>query len=189
MRQTAKVQTKSRRFSLDIQSRWRGCEVRFDRFRIHAPSPPGAALPCASLDLERQARRAAQRRCQLAVAALNLRHQLVEALLAYDSLELGAIAVQRANVVDRDIVDLPGAALALERETQPDRLRALLHDMSARLRVILVGHVSLGDLDLLGRVVLDLVEVGVYEKRGKDRDEPLALIRPQRSPGLAHRQT
>ena len=31
-------------------------------------------------------------------------------------LELGAIAVQRAHVVDRDIVDLPDAALALERE-------------------------------------------------------------------------
>jgi hypothetical protein len=64
--------------------------------------------------LEGQTRRAAQRRCQLAVAALNLRHQLVEALLAHDPLELGAIAVQRAHVVDRDIVDLPGAALALE---------------------------------------------------------------------------
>jgi hypothetical protein len=49
--------------------------------------------------------------------------------------------------------------------------------------------VSLGDLDLLARVVLDLVEVGVFEKRGKDRDEPFALIRAQRSPGPAHRQT
>jgi hypothetical protein len=47
----------------------------------------------AAFALEGQARRAAQRRCQLAVAALNLRDQLVEALLAYDPLELGAIAV------------------------------------------------------------------------------------------------
>ena len=47
--------------------------------------------------------------------------------------------------------------LALERETQPDRLRVLLLDMSARLRVILVAHVRPGDPDLLVQVVLDLV--------------------------------
>jgi hypothetical protein len=54
--------------------------------------------------------------------------------------------------------------------------------MSAHLHKILVAHVRPGDLDFLARVVLDLVEVGVLEKRAKDMDEPLALIRGQRSP-------
>src|SRR5579875_1151569 len=104
---------------------------------------------------------------QLLILAAQVNHQGVKALLLDHAIELVAIVLHHADVVDGDVINLPVSIFPPEMEVQADWARAGLKHTGVDLGIIDASHDLAAKFESQIDITLNLVQVSILDKRGE----------------------